>query len=216
MEETALRGYDWVSVQKMNKEAEITEVFELLWDILSLYEESDCYNYLPGTKDNEGAWEYFDGLILNVRKKANSLFLGERDSEEYRKLNTIIDETEKFVKCFELPGVVIRWREINPRLNYYDPVFNMVEELSPEVWRRLRYMFGYRPTQWDLQMRERYFSGMESDWDSAARAYFRESCWTRWKNCFTMIFLRRIRLRGCAGALFFGMMGGIMKMTRTR
>ena len=55
MEETALRRYDWVRVQKMNKEAEIKEVFELLWDILSLYEESDCYNYLPGTKDNEGA-----------------------------------------------------------------------------------------------------------------------------------------------------------------
>ena len=65
-----------MKVQKMNKEAEIKEVFELLWDILSLYEESDCYNCLPGTKDNEGAWEYFDGLILNVRKKANSLFLG--------------------------------------------------------------------------------------------------------------------------------------------
>ena len=68
-------------------DAEIKEVFEMLWNILSLYEESDCYNYLPGTTNNEGAWEYFDGLILNTRKKANKLFLGERDSEEYRKLN---------------------------------------------------------------------------------------------------------------------------------
>lgn len=41
-------------VQKIYKEAEIKEVFELLWDILSLYEESDWYNYLPGTKTVKG------------------------------------------------------------------------------------------------------------------------------------------------------------------
>ena len=65
-----------MKAEKINKEAEIREVFELLWDILSLYEESGCYNCLPSTKDSDGAWKYFDGLIMNVRKKAASLFLG--------------------------------------------------------------------------------------------------------------------------------------------
>ena len=150
-------------VQKVNKEVEIKEVFELLWDILSLYEESDCCNYLPGTKDNEGAWEYFDGLILNVRKKANSSFLGERDSEEYRKLNTIIDEIEKFVKCFSIPGVVERWRAINPRINYYDCTFEVIDACGPKAFVEAanRGMLAYIPTKEDVTDRKRYFEALE-------------------------------------------------------
>ena len=150
-------------VQKVNREAEVREVFELLWDILSLYEESDCYNYLPGTKDNEGAWEYFDGLVLNVRKKANSLFLGERDSEEYRKLNTIIDETEKFVKCFSIPGVAMRWREINPRMHYYDCAFELIDACGPRAFVEAanRGMLAYIPTKEDVADRKRYFEALE-------------------------------------------------------
>ena len=143
-------------VQKVNKEVEIKEVFELLWDILSLYEESDCYNYLPGTKDSEGAWEYFDGLILNVRKKANSSFLGERDSEEYRKLNTIIDETGKFVKCFERPGVAHRWREIDPHMHC---AFKLISECGPKAFVEAvnRGMLAYIPMKEDITNRKHYF-----------------------------------------------------------
>lgn len=150
-------------VQKIHKEAEIKEVFELLWDILSLYEESDGYNYLPGTKDNEGAWEYFDGLILNVKKKANSLFLGERDSEEYRKLNTIIDETEKFIKCFSIPGVAQRWREINSQMNYYDCSFELMDDWGPKAFVDVanKGMLAYIPTKEDVIGRKRYFKALE-------------------------------------------------------
>lgn len=91
---------------------------------------------------------------------------------QFNRLLRLIDETELFVKSYSIPGVGLRWRKINPRLNYYDPVFEAVEELSPEVWRRLWYMFGYRPTTWDLQMRQRYFGGLDEQWDGAARVHF--------------------------------------------
>ena len=152
-----------MKAEKINKEAEIREVFELLWDILSLYEESDCYNCLPGTKDSDGAWKYFDGLIMNVRKKAASLFLGERESETYRKLNTIIDETDMFVKCFERPGVAMRWREINPRMHYFDCAYEMVDEVGPRTFVETaqRGMLAYIPTKEDMINRERYFEALE-------------------------------------------------------
>ena len=152
-----------MKAERIYKEAEIKEVFELLWDILGLYEESDCFNYLPGTKDSDGAWEYFDGLITKVRKKAASLFLGARDSEEYRKLSTIIDETEKFVKRFERPGNVMRWREINPRLNYYHCSYDLLDDVGPRTYVDVanKGMLDFIPTKEDLTNRKLYFAAWE-------------------------------------------------------
>lgn len=152
-----------MKAEKIHKEAEIREVFELLWDILSLYEESGCYYYLPGTKDSDGAWEYFDGLITKVRKKAISLFLGERESETYRKLNTIIDETERFVKRDGYPGVAMRWRGINPRMHYFDCAYELMDEVGPRTfvetaWRGL---LDHIPTKEDVINRKRYFAALK-------------------------------------------------------
>lgn len=152
-----------MKAEKIHKEAEIREIFELLWDILSLYEESDCYNCLPGTKDGDGAWEYFDGLIAKVRKKAVSLFLGERESETYRKLNTIIDETERFVKRDEYPGVAMRWREINPKMHYFDCVYELMDEVGPRTFVETAQhgRLDHIPTKKDVINRERYFEALK-------------------------------------------------------
>lgn len=100
---------------------------------------------------------------MNVRKKANSLFLGERDSEEYQKLNTIIDETERFVKRFERPGVVMRWREINPQMNYYDCAFELMDDCGPKAFvdAANRGMLSYIPTKEDVANRKRYFEALK-------------------------------------------------------
>ena len=158
----------------------ILEIFTALWEILSLYGVSDGYNCRPDTGSLEGAEEYFGAMLENARETVGRLGTPRNAPGplycrwQLNRLLRLIDETELFVKSYSVPGVCLRWREINPRLNYYDPVFDMVEELSPEAWRRLWYMFGYRPTKWDLQMRQRYFSGLESDWDSGARAHFQK------------------------------------------
>ena len=156
----------------------IPEVFSALWEILSLYEISDGYNFRPDTAGLEGAEEYFDAMLGKVRETVKPLETPRGGpGPHYRRwpvnrLLRLLDETESFVKSYSVPGADPRWRKVNPRLNYYDPSFDLVEELPPEAYRRLWDMFGCRPTQWDLQMRRRYFSGLEEQWDGAARAYF--------------------------------------------
>ena len=76
----------------------VKAVFGMLYDILALYESSDCFNRIPGTDDTDGAWKYFERLIGEVRKKLTADLLGKRDSDTYKKLERIIDETEVFVK----------------------------------------------------------------------------------------------------------------------
>ena len=145
----------------------IPEVFTALWEILSLYEISDGYNCRPDTGSLEGAEEYFGAMLKSARETVGRLEAPRNDPGpqycrwQLNRLLRLIDETELFVKSYSVPGVTLRWRRINPRLNYYDPVFELVEELSPKVWRRLWYMFGYRPTKWDFQMWEQYFSGQK-------------------------------------------------------
>lgn len=70
----------------------VKAIFGMLYDILALYEASGCYNYIPGTKDTEGAWGYFEGLIENARKKLTVDFLGKRDDTVCQRLDRIIGE----------------------------------------------------------------------------------------------------------------------------
>lgn len=140
----------------------IKEIFRMLYEVLSLVEDSEYYNYKPGTEDLNGAWEYFDRMMTEIRKETSALFLGERDSEVYQKLSKIIDETDTYIKSFSVPGVVPRWREINREINYYDVVFDAIEEYSFEEvqkWQSLKnsLTFPYFPTEEDIVQRKRYF-----------------------------------------------------------
>lgn len=135
-------------------------VFGMLYDILALYESSDCYNCIPNTDKMDGAWEYFEGLIVNVRKKLTTDLLGRRDSEEYQKLEQIIDETEIFIKSYSRPGVVKRWRELNPQINYFDCVFDLIDELGLETALKLysEGSFAFFPSDYIIKARDMYFA----------------------------------------------------------
>ena len=160
----------------------ILEVFSALWDILSLYEISDGYNYRPDTGSLEGAEEYFETLLDDLRERWGIGRWGSI-SEMLRssigfyiadKLGYIIYETEVFVKSYSVPGVSRRWREINPHLNYYDPVFDLLEELPPKEFDAFRDFCSYHPTQRDIPLRRLYFSALEGREDGADMAYFQE------------------------------------------
>lgn len=138
----------------------VKAVFGMLYDILALYETSDCYNYIPGTDDMDGAWEYFEVLIGNVRKKLTADLLGNRDSAEYQKLEQIINETEVFIKSFSRPGVVMRWRKINPQINFFDCVFDLIDELGMEKMQALKRegRFAFFPSAYAIKARDMYFA----------------------------------------------------------
>lgn len=116
-------------------------VYQELWALLSLYEETDCFNLVPkgGRKidnpDEEDAWNFVGRKIREIRKSVDTLLLGEQ--EVAKKLNQIIDETEYFTRQYEVPGVVTRWKRINPQLVYFDCAFDLMEK-SPEAYMEMR------------------------------------------------------------------------------
>lgn len=141
----------------------VKAIFGMLYDILALYEASGCYNYIPGTQDADGAPEYFGGLIENVEKKLNADFPGKRDSEEYRKLDRIIKETEVFVKSYEVPGVEERWKEINPQINFFDCAFDLIDEMGMETAKQLNRdgRLAIFPSDPIIEARKEYFAQKE-------------------------------------------------------
>ncbi len=112
----------------------IKTVFCELWEILALYEKTDCYNIVLDKDSKSDIWDYMGERFLHVRKTVNVLFLGE--SELRKKLIQIVDETEYFVRRYEKPGVVKRWKEINPSLLFFDVSFDILDE-SPKIYKKM-------------------------------------------------------------------------------
>lgn len=109
----------------------IKSVFSELYKIISLYEVTGCYNYIPN-QESVDVWDYMERKILTVRRIVDSLLLGEE--EVSKKLHNIIDELEYFVKRYEIPGTVKRWKQINPKLLFFDYAFDMMEGLDNDTY----------------------------------------------------------------------------------
>lgn len=119
----------------------IKTVFSELYKIVGLYEITGCYNYIPDQKSVD-IGEYMKGKFLAVRRTVDSLFtvdslLLEEDIVS-EKLHRIINETEYFVKCYERPGTVMRWKQINPRLLFFDCAFDLMEQLDYDSYLSMR------------------------------------------------------------------------------
>jgi len=122
-----------VPMKKREIQKAIKTVYGELWDLLSLYEVTESYNTIPVESD-QGVWEYLGNRLLNIRKSVHLLFLGQKTVTE--KLIRIVDETEHFIRSYEQPGVVTRWKQINIRLLYFDCAFEIIEE-EPETYKAL-------------------------------------------------------------------------------
>lgn len=137
-------------------------VFTGLWELLGLYAATDCYNRRPDTGELEGAEEYFAARLGDIHRAA--LSVGEHGA--WRFLKGAIDEVESFVRSYELPGVPERWLRLNPRLEFFDPVFGLAESQTPETLEGLDAAGRLRvplPTPWERRMRGLYFSAMDGD-----------------------------------------------------
>lgn len=111
----------------------IKTVYGKLWDLLSMYDVTDGFNKVPDEADND-IWDYLGERLLDIRKEVNMQFLGQQSI--MKKLTRIVDETEYFIRQYEVPGVVIRWKQINPQLLYFDCAFKIMEE-EPDTYKRL-------------------------------------------------------------------------------
>lgn len=113
----------------------IKTVYGELWELLSLYEETNCFNQVPEGEDEQDIWFYMGKRIQNVRRTVSTIFLGEY--KLLKKLHQIVDETEYFIRRYETVGVVLRWKQINPKLLYFDCAFEIMEE-APEMYKKIR------------------------------------------------------------------------------
>lgn len=112
----------------------IKTIYEMLWNVLALYEKSERYTVMPGGKKGIDVWDYISDGMVEIRRAVDTLFLGEKKLRET--LTNIVDETEIFVRSCEIPGVVTRWKQINPRIIFFDSACDLKEE-SPKLYQQM-------------------------------------------------------------------------------
>lgn len=146
----------------MGKEisSSIKTVYGMLWDVLALYEKTECFNKMPeGEKQQVDIWDYLTDKLLEIRKTIDMLFLGDKDMQA--KLIRITDETEEFVRVYEKPGVVTRWKRINPRILFFECAFDLMET-CPDMYRQISWgltdlKLACYPDESLIKARKRYF-----------------------------------------------------------
>lgn len=146
----------------MGKEisSSIKTVYGMLWDVLALYEKTECFNKMPeGEKQQVDIWDYLTDKLLEIRKTIDMLFLGDKDMQA--KLIRITDETEEFVRAYEKPGVVTRWKRINPRILFFECAFDLMET-CPDMYRQISWgltdlKLACYPDESLIKARKRYF-----------------------------------------------------------
>ena len=135
-------------------------VYGMLWEVLALYEKTDCYNKVPEGEKEADIWDYMGDKLLDVRKTIDALFLGEKELRE--KLNYIVDETEQFVRSYERLGVVKRWKRMNPRMLFFDCAFDLMENCPDEYKEISRGLTEVKlscyPDESLIEERKRYFA----------------------------------------------------------
>ena len=127
-------------MKKREIRSAIKIVYQELWALLSLFEETEFFYKIPKGEEmaensnEDDAKKYVESKISEIRKSVMSLFLGEQ--EIANKLNQIIDETEYFTNQCEIPGVVTIWKQINPQLIYFESAFDIMEK-CPEFYLKM-------------------------------------------------------------------------------
>lgn len=157
---------------------QVRGIYGMLNHILWQCERSEHYNYTPWSKGEdrelferkEDGWEFFESELSEVEEAAQYAFVWDTDTLD--KLERIIGEVRRFVKSFETPGVAKRWLEINPKLNYFDPVYDVIEE-DPDTYLKVEngqfgngettIHFGCHPTVKDLLERKAYFDAIKKE-----------------------------------------------------
>ncbi len=159
---------------------QIKEIYRMLYEILYEMDESYNYNFVPDKETkNIDAFGYYEKRIDAVRKLVNTRLLDTRKIRQ--KLIQIIDETEVFVKSYSIPGVVPRWKKLNKKITYFDPVYDICVEnykLYKAVCNRevsidnlIMFRFDFLPMEKDFEERAEYFASVAQKVDDGNLQY---------------------------------------------
>lgn len=158
-------------VHNAGSEMLIKEVLSPLLDIIFLYKESSCYNYVPGTnEDCNAGWAYFEKRFQRIyRGLDQNLYIS---YTVYEKVYQIIEEIQQFVRgCSGVDGLAERYFEVNPDLRFYRCAFTFYNgsnyEESQELYEMMQsfgrstYKFDYEPEEEDFPECRLYFAVKE-------------------------------------------------------
>ena len=143
--------------KEAEQEYKLYVVYMELRNILAMYESTDCYNDITCIEDDIDYFELkFEGIHIMV-----DVLFGETEWEQ--KLHRIVSEVEYFVKKYERPGVVLRWKQLNPNLIYFDSAFDLKEDISKEEYLKIQrgltsLSLNLYPDDELIEQREIYFS----------------------------------------------------------
>lgn len=143
---------------------DLNYIYKLMNKILYDLESSSYYSYKPGTK--EDGFIYYDKQMQEIRREIDSRFWNKKSFRN--KLYQLAEEEEILVKSYSQPGTPERWMKANPKLRFFDCVFDFIED-NPELYEAIRnekvsigngrvVSFNFYPTQKECQEREEYFS----------------------------------------------------------
>lgn len=138
----------------------IKRIYERLREVLALYQKTDCYNKIPSGESYKGdIWDYIGEKIEEIKHEVAVLFID--DDIKLRLINLVL-ETEVFVRSYEQPGVVQRWRVINPNIMFFSAAFELLESCPSEFKKMQRgismiHLDSYPDEDW-VKERNEYFN----------------------------------------------------------
>lgn len=151
----------------------VKTVYRELLNLLSLYEMTDGSCKTPEQEAYKNISGYAEKKIADIRKTVNILLLGEKKAAD--NIMQLIDETAYFVRQCEVPGVVTRWKQVNPILIYFDCAFDLMEQCPQEYEAMRRGLTETRlscyPDAHLLAERNAYFEQVKKRYEHENRVY---------------------------------------------
>lgn len=138
----------------------IKRTYERLREVLALYQKTDCYNKIPSGETYKGdIWDYIGEKMEEIKHEVAVLFID--DDIKLRLINLVL-ETEVFVRSYEQPGVVRRWRVINPNIMFFSAAFELLDSCPSEFKKMQRgisnlHLDSYPDEDW-VKERNEYFN----------------------------------------------------------
>ena len=142
--------------------SDINYIYGLMNNLLYELESSSYYSYKPGTL--EDGFEHYDMRLQNIRNEIDRRFWNKMELRD--KLYRLVEEEEMLIKSYSQPGAPERWMLANPKLRYFDCVFDVMEE-NPQLYERIKegamasggqvISFNFYPTQQECEERRIYF-----------------------------------------------------------
>ena len=149
--------------------------FDSLRRIVSVEESTRHYTYFP--ESDIDCKDYFQMHIDHL-----SVLLKEWDQSMplivLLKLDRILGEFNYFFNCYDVPGVCGRWIKLDPKLEYFDPAYDMYGDPEERpIYEENRQLFGVLVTENRLAKRNEYFSDIKKEYEAAGIEFTRSKAY---------------------------------------